>query len=152
MKNKFLSFLFAAALLVVVLPACEKDEDPPAQKTKTDLITQGTWKFSSATVGGMNASAFIQTCQKDNILTFVKVGLTGTVDEGATKCNAGDPQTNNFTWNFQNNETTLFISATLFTGGSSTFTLVSLTETELVVSQVITVGGTPQNAVVTFIH
>jgi hypothetical protein len=40
----------------------------------------------------------------------------------------------------------------LFTGGSSDFTLVSLSETQLVVSQNIMVSGSSQNAVVTFIH
>ncbi len=119
--------------------------------TKTYLISQSTWKFSSATVGGSDVSAFLQTCQKDNILTFTITG-TGTLNEGATKCNPGDPQTSPFTWNFQSGETILFISTPLFTGGSSTFTLVSLTATQMVLSQIITVGGIPQTAVVTFIH
>jgi hypothetical protein len=119
--------------------------------SKTYLISQSTWKFSGATVGGLDASAFVQACQKDNILTFAAAG-TGTLNEGATKCNAGDPQSTPFTWAFQGGETQLFISTTLFTGGNSTFTLVSLSATQLVLSQVITLGGTPQNAVVTFIH
>ena len=114
-------------------------------------MTTGTWKFSNATVGGTNVNALLQSCQKDNILTFT-VALNGTLDEGPTKCNAGDPQVGAFTWNFASGETVLNISATLFTGGSSTFTLVSLTATELIVSQNITVGGTTQNAVVTFTH
>jgi hypothetical protein len=119
--------------------------------TKTYYITRNTWKFSSATVGGSDVSAFLQACQKDNILTFAAAG-TGNLDEGATKCNAGDPQNTAFTWSFQSGETQLFVSAPLFTGGSSTFTLVSISATQMVVSQVITVGGSPQTAVVTFIH
>jgi hypothetical protein len=151
-KNIFYSFIcFSAALLL--LTSCEKEKDnTPAPKTKTELLTTGSWKFSNATVGGTNVNALLQTCQKDNIMTFVAVGLTGTLDEGLTKCNAGDPQTNPFTWSFTSGETILNISTPLFTGGSSTFTLVSLSVTELIVSQNITVGGTPQNAVVTFIH
>ena len=119
--------------------------------SKTYYISQSTWRFSGATVGGADVSGFLQACQKDNILTFAAAG-TGTLNEGATKCNAGDPQSTPFTWAFQSGETQLFISATLFTGGNSTFTLVTLTATQLVLSQVITVGGTPQTAVVTFIH
>jgi hypothetical protein len=143
------SSILAIALLFVT--ACGKENDAAPAKTKTQLLSQATWKFSAATVGGTDVSAFLQTCQKDNILTFVAAG-TGTIDEGATKCNAADPQSNPFTWNFQSGETILFISATLFTGGSSTFTLVSLSETQLVVSQNVTVSGSSQNAVVTFIH
>lgn len=152
--KKLLSFaalgLLSASLAFV---SCSKDDDDnsPAPKTKTQLITQSTWRFSAATVGGSDVSAFLQACQKDNILTFASNG-TGTVDEGPLKCNAGDPQTSPFTWNFLTNETQLFISTTLFAGGSSTFNLVTLSETQLVVSQNITVSGTTQNAVVTFIH
>lgn len=151
-KNIFFSFAcFTAGLFL--LSSCEKEKDntPPA-KTKTELLATGSWKFSNATVGGTNVNAALQPCQKDNIMTFTAVGLTGTLDEGLTKCNAGDPQTSPFTWSFASGETILNISTPLFTGGSSTFTLVSLSATELIVSQNITVGGSPQNAVVTFIH
>jgi hypothetical protein len=141
-----------AALVVITFSRCGKDSpDPVPQKTKTELISISTWKFSAATVGGSDVSAFLQTCQKDNNITFVAAG-TGTLDEGATKCNVPDPQTSPFTWNFLSSETQLFISATLFTGGSSTFSLVSLSETQLVVSQSIIVASTPQTAVVTFVH
>ncbi len=150
--KKQIAFLTAfIAAVFFFFPACQKDNNTPAPKTKTDLISQATWRFSSASVGGTDVSAFLQPCQKDNILTFAAAG-TGTADEGPTKCNAGDPQTNPFTWSFLSNETILHISTVLFTGGSSDFTLVSLTETALIVSQNITVSGTTQNAVVTFIH
>jgi hypothetical protein len=133
--------------------SCKKNDTPqPVPKTKTQLITQSSWKFKSATVNGGDISASLQTCQKDNVMTFT-VALTGTVDEGLAKCNAADPQTNPFTWNFAASETMLHISTVLFTGGSSDFTLVSLTETELVVSQPFSVGpGVPQTVVVTFQH
>ncbi len=119
--------------------------------TKTYFITRATWKFSGATVSGLDVSALLQTCQKDNILTFT-TGGTGTNDEGATKCNAGDPQTNPFTWSFQSGETQLQVSSAFFTGGSGTFTIVSLTSTQMILSQQITLSGIPQTVVVTFIH
>lgn len=145
-----LSALFSFFLLLN--SSCSKNDDPaPAAKTKTELITKSPWKFSDAKVSGISVASFLQTCQKDNSLTFIAAG-TGTADEGVTKCNVGDPQTNPFTWSFQTSETVLFVSTPFFTGGSSTFTLVSLTETELVVSQNITVSGGTQNAVITFIH
>lgn len=153
MKKLFNLFIPGIFLIAVLVSSCQKDNNTPAPaKTKTELITTGTWKFSAATVGGSDASAFLQTCQKDNIMTFVAAGNTGTIDEGATKCNSADPQTNTFTWSFTSGETILNISATLFTGGSSTFTLVSLSATQLVVSQMITIGSSQQNAIVTFIH
>lgn len=153
MQKRILAIVIIISATLFLTSCGKEGDNTPAPKTKTELLTtNGSWKFSSATVGGTNVNAFLQACQKDNIMTFVAVGLSGTLDEGPTKCNAGDPQNAPFTWSFASGETVLNISATLFTGGSSTFTLVSLTATELVLSQMITVGGTPQNAVVTFIH
>ena len=152
MKKQFAPPLVIFILAAFIFSSCGKDDNAVTVKTNTQLLTQGTWKFKSATIGGTDASASFQTCQKDNTMTFVAAG-TGNVDEGTTKCSAGDPQVNPFTWNFQSSETILFISATLFTGGSGTFALVSLSETQLVLSQGISVGPGPiQNAVVTFIH
>jgi len=155
MKKLLPAFVFIGIALLA--SSCKKDKSnsPAASKTKTDLITQSSWKFSKATVGGSDVSSFLQACQKDNILSFLKPSGSsgdGSLDEGATKCNTGDPQTNPFTWYFQNNESSIHITTILFTGGSSDFTLVSLSATELVLSQNITVSGNTQNAVVTFIH
>jgi hypothetical protein len=136
-------------IVVFTFAACKKSH--VTVKTNTELLTQSSWKFDNAKVGGTDVSAFLQACQKDNILVFASNG-NGTVDEGTTKCNSSDPQTTAFTWNFASNETLLHVSTVLFTGGSSDFTVVSLNETQLVLSQNITVSGTTQNAVVTFKH
>lgn len=151
MKKQLSFLLVLIASNFFIFSSCNKDDVPtPTPKTKTQLLTQGTWKYKSATVGGVPYT--IQACIQDNIYTYMVAG-TGTIDEGATKCNAGDPQTTSFTWNFQASETILYISTILFPGGSNTFTLVSLTETEAVISQGITIGGGPtQNVVVTFQH
>jgi hypothetical protein len=127
--------------------SCQKDNDStPAPKTKTQLLTQSSWTFDKATAGTFgDVSAQIPACYKDNLITFVSNG-TGNVNEGANVC---VPSTAGaFTWAFQSNETMLNISATLFPGGSSTFTLVSLTETNLVISQPVTLPP-PISATVT---
>ena len=151
MKKQSLWIITAFAFIALATPACKKHKDSTTQKTKTELITQSSWKFDNAKVGGNDVSSFLQTCQKDNILFFSADG-TGTVDEGATKCNSGDPQINPFTWSFLSNETMLHVSGTFFSGGSGDITLITLSETQLIGSQVITVNGSSQTAVVTFIH
>lgn len=152
MKKLISILLILFAVNFLLSSSCKKNNDPPAAKTKTELLSQGTWKFKSAVVGTTDYSNNLQTCQKDNILTFLAAG-TGNVDEGPTKCNAADPQTNPFTWNFQTNETKLFISTLLFTGGSNTFDLISLTETELVVATNFSFGPGPVFYVIlTFNH
>jgi hypothetical protein len=130
---------------------CTSNKSFTVEPSKVYLIGQGTWKFSNAKVGGIDVTAFVQACQKDNIADF-HINGTCTLDEGLTKCNAGDPQTSAITWALQTNETMLYVSTPLFTGGSSTFLLVNLTATQLVVSQTMTINGIPQNVVVTFIH
>lgn len=148
MKKQFFSLLLAFGLFS--FSACNKDE-APTPKTRTELITTATWKFGAATVGGTDVSSQLQACQKDNVMTFVSDG-SGTLDEGLTKCNSGDPQSTSITWNFATNETVLHINTVLFAGGSNDFNIVALNESQLVLSQTITVGGVPQNVVVTFLH
>jgi lipocalin-like protein len=143
---------FVVLSISLLFVACSKSDSNNNSKTKTQLITQASWKFSAASVNGADVSSLITPCQKDNILTFSATGGTGTLDEGAMKCNAGDPQTTPFTWSFTNNETILHVSTIFFTGGSSDFTIVSLTETQLIVSQIVNIAGTMQTAVITFIH
>jgi uncharacterized membrane protein len=131
MKKQFsvLPAIFAAFLFAVT--SCgDKNDTPP--KTKTQLLTQGSWKFKSAVAAGTDFSSALQSCQKDNIYTFNTNG-SGNANEGATKCAGTDPDNTPFTWAFVNNETEMTISTPLFTNGATTFTLVSLTEAELVV-------------------
>lgn len=126
---------------------CTGSESFTISYTKTYYLAKASWKFSTATANGINVSAALQACQKDNILTF-QINGNGTMDEGTAKCNAADPQSIPFTWNFTTSESVLHISATLFTGGNNDFNVVSISDTQLVASQ--TISG--QNIVVTFVH
>ena len=139
-----------ASLALFAMTSCDKEDTPP--KSKTVLLTQASWKYKSATIGGADASAFIQACQKDNILVFAAAG-TGNVNEGASKCNAGDPDTIPFTWIFNSGETIVEVSVALIAGGSTSMTIRSLTETELVLSIYYTpLVGPSQEMIVTFQH
>jgi hypothetical protein len=135
MKKQIRLFFILAAANFFIFSSCHKtDTTPaPAPKTKTQLLSQAAWKFKGATAGGSDVSSSIQACQKDNVLTFAAAG-TGTVDEGPTKCNVTDPQSTSLTWNFASGETIIHVSTPLFTNTGNDFTLISLTETELVVS------------------
>jgi hypothetical protein len=146
-----LSICFIAVLSI--LTGCDKGDDPgPAPKTKTEHITAATWKFDNAKAGGSDISSNpMLTCYKDNTMTFSS-NLTGTISEGATVCASPAPPT--FTWSFQTSETILNISAIIFPGGSSNFTVNSVNETNLVLSQDVTIPPAPMpvNVVITFKH
>ncbi len=150
MKKTLKGLLTVVSLALFTLTSCDKDNDPP--KSKTVLLTQASWKFKSATIDGADASAFIEACQKDNILVFAAAG-TGSVNEGATKCNSGDPDSIPFTWIFNSGETILEVSIEIIAGGSSTMTIRSLTETELILSTIYTPPiGPSREMIVTFQH
>ena len=149
MKIPVLKTTVFLGILCLVLASCKKSGHV---KTKTELITQSSWKFDHATSSGVDISSQIPACYQDNVVAFVSNG-TGTVDESTNVCspsNAGS-----FTWSFQSNETMLHLSTTLFSGGSGDFTIVSLTETNLVVSQTVILPpppGVQVTAIITFKH
>ena len=150
MKKQILLFLSVIAIAFLSVVACKKDKGTSAP-TKTQLITQGSWKFDKAMANGSDISGSINACFKDNIATFSSAGNM-TLDEAANVCTPTS-YAGSYTWSFQNGETTLHLSAPIFTGGSSDFTLVSLTSTNLVISQVMTVSPYPPTTVeVTFKH
>lgn len=152
MKPLILKTALSSLMMILVIASCKKSSSPSTPKTKTDLLTQGTWKFSAATVNGSDASSYIQACQKDNIYSFQSNG-NGSMDEGASKCNSGDPQTVPFTWSWMTNETIIHVSTALYSNTTQDLTLVTLSETQLVVSTYYTPPvGPSQLVTVTFVH
>ncbi len=139
MKPAVFKVLAFTLLLFISAASCKKSgsgPDTPA-KSKTILLTQASWKIQSVGIDAdkngvaeTDVTSSLQACQIDNIYTF-KTDGTGTIDEGAVKCSAGDPQTKPFNWVFKNNETVLNGSFG-FTNGDAT--ILSLNETNLVVT------------------
>ena len=148
--NKLILFV-ALCFSAVLFNSCDKtDEAPP---TNTDYITKSSWKFSSAKASGIDVTAQVPACFKDNTITFAING-TGTITEGANVCTPASPA--NFTWVFQTNGTQqqISLSTPLVTGGSGVFTIVLLNDVSLVVSQNMTIppSPTPVNVELTFTH
>lgn len=101
--------LMVAALAFAT--SCKKDEDSGSNspaKSKTELITSGSWKISSLVLGGADIWPSQDACDKDDLSIF-KADGTYIDDEGPTKCDASDPQQSTSTWKFTNNETMIEI-------------------------------------------
>jgi len=150
-----LSYSLFAALLI--LSSCQDDEDF-VLKTKTQLITQGSWNFEKATAiippatTQSDVSANIPACYKDNVVRFTSA-TNGTVANPVV-CTPTDTTPTTFTWSFQSGETVITLNAPIFPGGTNSFNLVTLTETSLVISQDVTVppSPTPTNVVFYYKH
>lgn len=142
-----MKYIIIASVICLGFLSCEKD-DSNNTPTKTALITQSAWKYDDAGAdldknGSIDFSftSQIPPCVTDNTLTLRTDG-TGTVDEGATKCDASDPQTTAVTWSFANNETTLNLGGGGLLGISGQMKIVTLDQTNLTLSKDTTYQGT----------
>jgi hypothetical protein len=153
---------FATLVLVCgifLIASCGKDSTDGGDTT-VELMVRAPWKFSKATASGVDVSALVTACIKDNLLTFSSSNAgsnTGKLNEGATKCNAPDPQEVDFTWVYDASFKKITITGTsgnvpILPGGSNEFTLVRVTEIELVMSQNVSFSGTTQLVEVTMVH
>jgi hypothetical protein len=151
MKKFILTPVFSLTMVLFVLTSCGKEEDnTPAPKTKTELITTGSWQFDKAISGGFDVSGSVPACYKDNVVTFTAT-LNGSI-VNTVVCTPTDPTPATFTWSWQTSETILALNAPLFPGGSGNFNLISLTATALVVEQTVNFGGTPTSVTFHYKH
>lgn len=147
MKTKNLQIILATAIIAVFFISCSKDEDPVtpapaatpvvATPTNTDLLCTGVWYVRDmehkdvATGVTTNIFSLLSACDLDDFDSFTS-NLQCVADEGATKCVATDPQTENGTWSWASSETILNINYP--SEGPTAYSLVSLTSLYLVLS------------------
>lgn len=125
--------IFAAVLMATTFVACKPKEKDP-EVTKSQMLEKGKWKISElkfSNAGGVqNLLDITADCDKDNFYYF-NVDKSITADEGATKCNASDPQsTTDGKWLLENNDSKLsFTESSIFgTKGNMNLTVVTISE------------------------
>jgi hypothetical protein len=142
MRNK----LFIPSIIAIAFFGCKKnDSSSDGTPTKTDVLIQQSWSFNNAGLDpdkngtiDMDLSSQVQSCIKDNTVSFLANG-SGTVAEGASKCNSTDPDTLPFTWNFATNDTEIKINGSAIAGKGGTYKIVALTNSQLSLSKDTTV-------------
>jgi len=143
-KTQLAALLILVAVVVTAV-SCKKDDGENKQKTKTELLTTGSWKrtalisnpaydWNANGVSATDVLSIMFPCEKDNLDTYKTNGIMET-DEGPTKCNAADPQTWTATWQLIDNESKILYD------GSYTYTLVEVTETTLKLSATFEENG-----------
>ncbi len=146
----------------IAFTACKKDkvENPPSN---TALLTSSNWKMTALTVSpgfpiydndgniiGTTTDLFAQneSCTNDDTFKF-NTDKTILFDEGASKCNAGDPQTTSGTWAFKTNETILSMTND---GNLQDFTIVELKDNSLKLKYSQDIGPATYTLALTFTH
>jgi hypothetical protein len=132
----FKKMLFAAVVGLLTFTSCKKDP------LDTTLLTTGKWKVTADTRNGVDQFITSKNCEKDNTWTFETLGFL-TIDEGATKCSASDPQT--YTagrWSLSGTEQKkLIITEDKSNGYIETLDIIELTSTVLKITAT-TAGST----------
>ncbi|WP_339867906.1 hypothetical protein [uncultured Algoriphagus sp.] len=152
-----LSFLLSL-VCIVFFSACHEDEDKDPVKSDAEIIGSGiAWKFSAATANGISVASLIDACHLDNLITFnyetpISIGV---VDSGPTKCEDSQPQTVDFTWEYNETTKVLTVDTDLIEvpGAEGNLTVESVIPTQLVLSQNVALPsfGT-QKVLVTLVH
>ncbi|MFP4471339.1 MAG: lipocalin family protein [Bacteroidales bacterium] len=129
-----LVLMLLVSMAILTATSCKKDDD---EKSKTEMLASGSWKMSAWQIDppidfqGLTYSdlyALLPDCSKDDFTTFNDDG-TFVDDEGATKCDAGDPQTVPGTWSL--NEDAMVITMTQ-QGETYMYDLKEITESKFV--------------------
>src|SRR5690242_15804866 len=131
-------YVLALVSIGFTLYGCDKDDDKKDDvSTKIQLMTTASWKYDTAAIdidkNGTPDQALpagtIENCEKDNVITF-KSDSTGTLNEGSTRCDPGDPQTTSFKWWFKDNGAVLYSPDPIFGGLSGDVKVIELTATK----------------------
>lgn len=149
------------ALLLLVAGAstivsCKKDVKENMQKTKTELLTTGSWKRTSFVSDpaydwygdgtfATNLLSIMYPCELDNFETYYADG-TWELNEGPTKCDELDQQARTLPWAFAENETKLVFN------GFDEYILVELTATTLTLGQAFLQNGVLYQQTQTYSH
>jgi hypothetical protein len=143
-KNHHIILLLMITAATVTF-SCKKDKEENSAKTKTELLTTGTWKLISYTSnpaydwygnGNFATDIFnaLNPCERDGLDTYRTNGIVE-INEGALKCNSTDPQTFTLTWAFTNNESKILYD------GFDEYELIELTATTMRLRQIFVENG-----------
>lgn len=137
MKNPLYGMMRTIMLLMISLLVFRCSDDDDDQNTQTSNLLLGTWEVTGDVISPpidfgtgpvSDLFAIMDPCDKDD-LYIIKTGGVGEFNEGPTKCDPADPQTEPFTWSLQNNDKNLIISEG---GNSLTFEIVQLNNTTMI--------------------
>ncbi len=141
--------------------SCKKNTTDVAPKSKTELLAgtvSKTWKNTKAEATNpsglkIDLVSTQPTCVTDNLLSFFP-NKSYEIREGATKCNAADPDLLlKANWSYNATETQFLVDKIIFQGKqveNVVFDIVELTETKFVGKTSLALSGVTYQFVATF--
>jgi len=138
MKNYLLLLAVAGAF---TFTACNDDDEDV--QSKKEMITSKTWKLTTRSqvvtdsTGNSTTDNTIDACEMDDTYKFTSDN-NFIRDEGATKCDPTDPQTETGTWALTDNDTKFTITSSGFTVPGD---LVEISNSKLVVKSSLEIFG-----------
>src|SRR5687768_16709589 len=122
---------FLPVLFLAISCDNDDDDDTPAGSTKTQTLTQSSWKLEAAGIDSdkngtldIDMSNQINACVKDNTLKF-EANNSGVANEGPTMCQNSPGQTTPFTWAFVSNETAINITGNAVLGYGGQYRIIT---------------------------
>lgn len=99
--------------------ACKKDEDSSSVSgaDRKSTLVGNQWLVTKLMVNGADSTSTLQACERDNVWSFANAN-TFSVAEGATKCDASDPdQYDAGTYVFTSDYDSVTVTSPAFTFG-----------------------------------
>jgi hypothetical protein len=141
MQKMLIIPFFAAILLLGICWGCKKSSSSsssPSNDVNVSLITQASWKYDTSGIdldedGKIDNNdipdTVLKSCEKDDVFTFDK-DSSGLIDEGPTKCNVANPQTDPLSWEFTSSDKVLNVTSNTVLNGN--LNILSLTASNFV--------------------
>jgi len=151
MKKMIPALCLSVFCFSILFTSCQKVDEPIIELTNADLIL-GTWKMTAATIDppqfttGSDFMATLDECETDNTFLYEE-GTSLKVDEGVSKCNSGDLQTQVGTYVFNPDETIL---STTINGEQLSSDIIEITESELIFSRIVEFNNSDVTLTFTF--
>ncbi len=113
----------------------------------TSILCDKSYGLTSLTIAinsnpSIEQIGVIPACNKDNFITYFSNGKS-VENEGPTKCNPTDPQTDTSNWVFYSNKTKLIVN-------SDTADILILNATKLKLRTIIKRGSTTETRIITY--
>lgn len=167
---KKIAYAIGVLATTLLLNSCEKKDDNNNtnnngsgnnnNNSTSSALSNKKWKMVSS-VSSMNMAGFdqqfdlygmLEECVKDNLITF-ETNSTITVDEGATKCDAADPQTQtDGNWELLENDTKFRMWGANSVQGITELTadIITLDNTTFTIKYVTDQGGVPMTTTTSY--